>query len=243
MLIPSLLALATILVPPLFSEEKRPQQQTHILIILGPPGAGKGTQAALIQETLQIPHISTGDILRQNIKSRTDLGKKAQDYMDQGKLVPDELILDMLLSRINDEDCQKGYILDGFPRTLAQAKAYHERLDQSAKVLAINLDISHEEILDRLTKRMICKNCHAPFHLTYCPPKKELICDHCSGPLIQRTDDTETVVRKRLEVYREQTAPLISFYTKLERLETIQCNQRKEKVTKEILSVIRQTYL
>ena len=242
MFISSFLALATILVPPLHAGEKNPKQETRVLIMLGPPGAGKGTQAAVIRDTLKIPHISTGDLLRENKKQGTELGKKAQAYMDKGQLVPDDLILDMLFARVSQEDCQKGYILDGFPRTLAQAKAYDERLGTSSKVIAINLDIADEEIVDRLTNRMVCSSCSTPYHLIHFPPKKKMTCDSCQGKLMQRADDTEKVVRNRLDVYHQQTEPLISYYEDQNTLQTVVCNQSKDKITKEILSILRQNY-
>ncbi len=242
MFISSFLALATILVPPLHAGEKNPKQETRVLIMLGPPGAGKGTQAAVIRDTLKIPHISTGDLLRENKKQGTELGKKAQAYMDKGQLVPDHLILDMLFARVSQEDCNKGYILDGFPRTLAQAKAYDERLGTSSKVIAINLDIADEEIVDRLTNRMVCSSCSTPYHLIHFPPKKKMTCDSCQGKLMQRADDTEKVVRNRLDVYHQQTEPLISYYEDQKTLQTVVCNQSKDKITKEILSILRQNY-
>lgn len=242
MFISSFLALATVLVPPLHAGEKNPQQDTRVLIMLGPPGAGKGTQATIIRETLKIPHISTGDLLRENKKQGTPLGGKAQAYMDKGQLVPDDLILDMLFARVAQEDCKKGYILDGFPRTLAQAKAYDERLGKSSKVIAINLDIADEEIVERLTNRVVCSKCSTPYHLLHFPPKKKMTCDGCESKLVQRVDDKEDVVRNRLDVYHQQTEPLISYYANQKALQTVVCNQSKNKITKEILSILRQNY-
>ena len=226
---------------PLLNAQKQ-SKQTVVLILLGPPGAGKGTQAGMLSETLQLPHISTGDLLRSNIKEGTELGKTAKGYMDQGKLVPDALILDMLFARVAQEDCQKGYILDGFPRTLAQAKAYDNRLGKETKTIAINLALSNEIIVDRLSKRLTCKECNTPYHLTFSPPKKEGICDVCEGPLIQRSDDKEEVIKNRLAVYEKQTSPLIHYYSEQKNLKEFSCNQPIDKVLNEILDYLREIY-
>jgi len=208
MFIGSFFAFAVVLVPPLYATLE-PQQKTRVLIMLGPPGAGKGTQAMIISDTLKIPHISTGSLLRINKSQGTNLGKKAKEYMDKGLLVPDTLILDMLFKRLALEDCQAGYILDGFPRTFTQAETFHKRLNNSSKVIAINLDISDEEIIERLTKRVVCSSCNSPYHLVYSPPKKEMTCDICQAKLVKRLDDEEDVVRNRLQVYHNQTQLLI----------------------------------
>ncbi len=235
-----LLVMASVAMPLL--EVKQQAKQTVILILLGPPGAGKGTQAVMLSETLQAPHISTGDLLRFNIKEKTELGKTAKVYMDQGKLVPDDLILDMLFARVAKEDCQKGYILDGFPRTLAQAKAYHQRLGNETKTIALNLELSNEMIVKRLTNRVICSQCSTPYHLSFSPPKKEGHCDECSGALIHRSDDKEEVIKNRLSVYHSQTAPLITYYSTEKRLKGISCDQSIEKVLEEILDYLREIY-
>lgn len=236
----SLLAFASVLIPPLTANEKK--TQTCVVIMLGPPGAGKGTQAFFLKETLQIPHISTGDLLRENIKNKTLLGTQAKVYMDKGELVPDALILDMLFDRVSHEDCVKGYILDGFPRTLPQAYDYHKRLSSDSKVIAINLSLTDDTIVERLSHRLICKECSAPYHRLYAPPKKKETCDKCQGFLIQRQDDTETVVRKRLTVYHKQTAPLISFYKEQQTLKSVDCNQSKEAIFQEIVKHFRKEY-
>ncbi len=223
-------------------EARKQAKQTVVLILLGPPGAGKGTQAEMLSETLQIPHISTGDLLRSNIKAKGELGETAKVYMDQGKLVPDNLILDMLFARVAKEDCQKGYILDGFPRTLAQAKAYHQRLGDEIKTITLNLELTNEMIIDRLSKRLTCKECNAPYHLTFSPSSKKGICDHCGGPLIQRNDDKEEIILKRLTIYQTQTAPLITYYSKEKLLKGISSNQSIENVLKEILDYLREIY-
>lgn len=235
-----ILAMASIAMPLL--EAQKQANQTVVLILLGPPGAGKGTQAGMLAETLQLPHISTGDLLRTNIKEGTALGITAKKYMDKGNLVPDNLIIDMLFARVAKKDCQRGYILDGFPRTLSQAKAYHQRLGSETKTIALNLALSSEIIIDRLTKRLICKECNTPYHLSFSPPKKEGICNECNGVLIQRSDDKEEVIRKRLTVYETQTAPLIQYYSAEKSLKEVSCNQPIDKVLNEILDYLREIY-
>lgn len=239
MLISHFLAFATMLIPPLLTSAKNSKQKTRVLIMLGPPGAGKGTQATILKETLNIPHISTGDLLRTNIKEGTDLGEKAQIFMNKGELVPDNLILDMLFDRVSKEDCQVGYILDGFPRTLPQAHAFQKRLNETSNVIAIHLDLPDEEIVQRLSNRVVCSFCNAPYHLIYFPPKKEMTCDTCSSGLIQRSDDKEEVIRSRLEVYHKQTKPLITYYSKQKNLQKVDCNKPKDKITKDIFSILR----
>ncbi|MDN3509625.1 MAG: adenylate kinase [Candidatus Neptunochlamydia sp.] len=233
-------AMASLLMPLLGAQKQ--SRQTVVLILLGPPGAGKGTQAGLLSETLQLPHISTGDLLRSNTKEGTELGKTAKGYMDQGRLVPDALILDMLFARVAQEDCQRGYILDGFPRTLAQAKTYGQRLGKDTKTSAINLSLSNEIIVDRLSKRLTCKECNTPYHLTFSPSKKGGICDACEGLLIQRSDDKEEVIKNRLAVYEEQTAPLIRYYSEKKNLKEFSCNQPIDKVLNEILDYLCEIY-
>ena len=172
------------------------------LIMLGAPGAGKGTQAKKIAEKYSIPHISTGDIFRANIKNGTELGKKAKTFMDQGLLVPDELVVDLVVDRVNQEDCKNGYVLDGFPRTIPQAEA----LDRALAEMGQN-------IVNRMSGRRACVDCGATYHIVYAPTAKEGICDKCGGELILRDDDKPETVLKRLGVYHEQTQPLIDYYT------------------------------
>ena len=223
-------------------EIKEQLQHPVVLILLGPPGAGKGTQATMLAKALEIPHISTGNLLRSHVQSETSLGNKAKKYMDQGQLVPDSLILDMLFTRVAQTDCQKGYILDGFPRTLSQATAYHKRLRVESKAIVLNLELSDDIIVERLSQRLICKQCHTPFHTQHSPPKKKGKCDHCNGSLFQRSDDTEEVVRNRLAVYHKQTAPLIDYYSIHQSLKTISCDQSIEKVLEETLDYLKRTY-
>jgi adenylate kinase len=184
------------------------------LIMLGAPGAGKGTQALLLSKALNIPQVSTGDILRMNIKSETDLGKKAKEFMDKGLLVPDELVVEIVKDRLLKEDCKDGFILDGFPRTIPQAKALDEALENMGIKLdrAINVHVPDENIIKRMGGRRVCSQCGASFHIEFKKPVKENICDECNSELKQRDDDKEETVKKRLEIYHEQTKPLIEYY-------------------------------
>jgi adenylate kinase len=207
-----------------------------VLILLGPPGSGKGTQAAMLHNKFKLPHISTGDLLREHIRRGTELGKKAQVFIDKGQLVPDALIMDLLFDRVSQKDCAKGYILDGFPRTLAQAETLQAHLKRKTIPVVINLDLKDHEVIERLTKRVTCEQCGTPYHLTYSPPHVRGKCDKCGGNLIQRSDDTKEVISKRLHVYHEQTSPLIDYYHSLKLLKTIHCDQSKEKVFQEIVS-------
>jgi len=185
------------------------------IIMLGAPGAGKGTQAKKISKEYAVPHISTGDIFRANIKNETELGKKAKVYMDQGLLVPDELVVDLVVDRVNQEDCSNGYVLDGFPRTIPQAEALDAALAAMGQKVdfAINVDVPDENIVRRMSGRRACVNCGATYHIVYAPTKEENICDSCQGTLILREDDKPETVQKRLNVYHEQTQPLIDYYT------------------------------
>lgn len=186
------------------------------VIMLGAPGAGKGTQAKRIAEKYGIPHISTGDIFRANIKNDTELGKKAKTYMDQGLLVPDELVVDLVVDRFKEPDCEKGYVLDGFPRTIPQAEA----LDNALKAIgeqvdfAVNVEVPDENIVERMSGRRACLSCGATYHLKYIPTKVEGVCDTCGADLVLRDDDKPETVLKRLKVYHDQTQPLIEYYTK-----------------------------
>ena len=193
------------------------------IIMLGAPGAGKGTQAKKIAAKYDIPHISTGDIFRANIKNGTELGKKAKTYMDQGLLVPDELVVDLVVDRVNQEDCKNGYVLDGFPRTIPQAEALTDALEKLGQRMdyAIDVDVPDENIVRRIGGRRACVGCGATYHIEYAPTKKEGICDTCGGELILRDDDKPETVQKRLDVYHEQTQPLIDYYTKAGILRTV----------------------
>jgi len=185
------------------------------LMLLGPPGAGKGTQAESISREFDIPHISTGDIFRENIRQGTELGRKAQDYMNQGLLVPDELVVDLVKDRLMKDDCKKGFLLDGFPRTIPQADALDAELSKLDRKLdrAINIQVKKEVLIERAVGRRVCKVCGAAFHIKFKPPAIEGVCDRCGGELQQRKDDLEDTVIKRIEVYLEQTEPLIEYYS------------------------------
>ena len=185
------------------------------IIMLGAPGAGKGTQAKQIADKYGVPHISTGDIFRANIKNGTELGKKAKEYMDQGLLVPDELTCDLVMDRIQQEDCKNGFILDGFPRTIPQAEALDAALGKINEKMdyAIDVDVPDENIVNRMSGRRACLNCGATYHLISIPPKVEGICDRCGSEIVLREDDKPETVQKRLKVYHEQTQPLIEYYS------------------------------
>ena len=185
-------------------------------ILLGPPGAGKGTQAVKIVEKYGIPHISTGDIFRENIKNGTELGKKAQAYMNRGELVPDDLVIEIATDRLAKDDCKNGFLLDGFPRTVYQAEKLDEFLAaQGGKIdKVLDIAVGKDELITRLTGRRVCKACGASFHVVNIPPKKEGVCDYCGGELIQRADDNLETVTNRIDVYEAQTKPLIDYYEK-----------------------------
>lgn len=210
------------------------------LILLGPPGAGKGTQASGIVNKYDIPHISTGDIFRKNIKEGTELGNKAKEYMDKGLLVPDELVVDLVKDRLTKDDCLDGFLLDGFPRTVAQADSLDTELNKLNWNLdkVINIQVSKEDLIERAVGRRICKECGATYHVKFNPPKKEGICDLCGGELYQRDDDNEETVSKRIEVYQKQTQPLIEYYEEKGILANINGEQDIDKVFNDIVDVL-----
>ena len=183
-----------------------------VILLLGPPGAGKGTHAAPLSEALGLPHISTGDLFRIHIQQKTELGLLAKTYIDRGNLVPDNLVLDMLFGRLQEPDCAQGSILDGFPRTLPQAKALDERLKGKCRVLALNFYVPDSILIERITGRLICRDCKRPYHKLFDPPRESGFCGQCGGALYTREDDQEKIVRNRLEVYRAETLPLIDHY-------------------------------
>ncbi|MDE6748811.1 MAG: adenylate kinase [Lachnospiraceae bacterium] len=193
------------------------------IIMLGAPGAGKGTQAQMIADKYDIPHISTGDIFRENVKKGTELGMEAKKYMDHGLLVPDELTVKILLDRVAQADCKNGYVLDGFPRTIPQAEVLDKAITELGEKIdyAINVDVPDENIIRRMSGRRACLACGATYHIEHIPPKKEGICDKCGKELVQRDDDKEETVKNRLDVYHKQTQPLIDFYTKQGVLRTV----------------------
>ena len=202
------------------------------LLLLGPPGAGKGTQAARLEAAYDLPHISTGDIFRKAIKEETELGKKAKEYMDQGKLVPDEVTNGIVKERLAEPDCQTGFILDGFPRTVNQAEALSQiltDLDYSLDA-AVNIKVSDEEVVNRLSGRRICSDCGATYHVDFKPPQEEGICDECGGELYQRDDDTPETIKERLEVYYDQTEAVVDYYEQQDLLLEIDGEQDLDEV-------------
>ena len=210
------------------------------IIMLGAPGAGKGTQAHMIAEKYHLPHVSTGDIFRANIKNGTELGKVAKGYMDRGELVPDELTVRILLDRVAQEDCKNGYILDGFPRNIPQAEVLEKELEKLDEKIdaAIDMEVPDESIIRRMSGRRACSSCGATYHIVNVPPKKEGICDVCGEALILRDDDKEETVQKRLDVYHEQTQPLIEFYTKKGILKTVDGTQDMMSVFQTITKIL-----
>jgi len=210
------------------------------LILLGAPGAGKGTQAKLIVEKYGIPQISTGDMLREAVAKGTELGKKAKEYMDRGELVPDEVVIGIVKERLKQPDCEKGFILDGFPRTLKQAEELDKMLEELGKKIdaVINVHVPEEEVVKRIVNRRTCKNCGAVYHLIYNPPKEEGKCDKCGGELYQRDDDKEETVRARYKVYKEQTEPLIEYYSKKGLLYNVDGTKSIEEVFEEIQKIL-----
>jgi adenylate kinase len=211
------------------------------IILLGPPGAGKGTQAKELAQRLKITHISTGDILRKNVKSGTALGKQAKDYMEKGLLVPDELVGKMLFERITRPDVKDGFLLDGYPRNLSQAKALDELLSgrDTGIDIVVYLDTSDEVIIQRLTGRLVCSNCGANFHIRNMPPKVKGACDLCGGKLYQRTDDTEETVKKRIQVYKNEVSSLIGYYKEKKKLYSLCADEDKDAVLSKIIERIQ----
>ena len=212
------------------------------IIMLGAPGAGKGSQASRIAKEYQLPHISTGDIFRANLKEETELGKRAKSYMDKGELVPDDITIAMLLDRIHKEDCKNGYILDGFPRTIPQAEALKEALAKKDEKIDLALDVeaSDELIIKRMAGRRTCPACGAIYHIVTLPPKTEGICDRCGADLIQRKDDNEETVKNRLKIYHEVTESLISYYKKEGILEEIDGAEELDKVFEKVKRIIHE---
>lgn len=210
------------------------------IIMLGAPGAGKGTQAKQIADKYAIPHISTGDIFRANLKAGTELGKKAKEYMDQGLLVPDELTCDLVMDRISQDDCKNGFVLDGFPRTIPQAEALDAALAKINEKMdyAIDVDVPDENIVKRMSGRRACLNCGATYHIVSIPTKVEGICDRCGSQVVLRDDDQPETVKKRLDVYHEQTQPLIDYYKEQNILRTVDGTQPMEDVFGAIVEIL-----
>mgnify|MGYP001454989066 FL=1 len=210
------------------------------LILLGPPGAGKGTQAKLLAEKFNIPQISTGDILRQAIKNKTEMGLKAKSYMDQGKLVPDNVVIGIIKDRLDNPDCSTGFILDGFPRTIQQAEALSQALKQMEMDIdhLIDIEIDYGNLIQRLTDRWTCRECGEGYHKMSNPPKKESVCDKCGGELYQRDDDKEKTILKRFEVYRKETEPLKDYYQKNGKLNAIKGDGGIQEIFSRITNLI-----
>ncbi len=210
------------------------------LIFLGPPGAGKGTQAKQVVDKYSIPQISTGDLMRATVSSGSSLSEKLKSYMQAGALVPDQLVLDILIARIDQADCQKGFLLDGFPRTVGQAEELEKALLKRNSPLSgvVSIDVPDEVLTGRLTARRICSKCSASYHLEYLKPQKDGICDRCGGELYQRKDDSEEVIKNRLKVYHEQTSPLVDFYQKKKNLYPVDGNKKIDMIFQEICDII-----
>lgn len=211
------------------------------LVMLGPPGAGKGTQAVMLAKKMEIPHISTGDIFRAAIKKGTPLGKKAREYMDAGNLVPDEITVGIVRERLARPDCQKGFVLDGFPRTLPQAESLDEILDDLDMPLnyVIDLEVSAEEVILRLENRRSCPQCGKVYHLIFNPPAQDTLCDDCKVKLIHRDDDTREVIENRIRVYHEKTDPLVNYYSRVGILEKFNGEKPIEKIIEEIVEFLK----
>lgn len=212
------------------------------IILIGPPGAGKGTQAEIIAKKLSIPHISTGDIFRQAIAEGTGFGLKAKSYMNKGELVPDEIVIGIVVQRLEQDDTRNGFILDGFPRTLQQAAALDDNLQEKEMAIdiAIEIVVDEKDLVARLTGRRACRDCGANYHIVFNPPSSNLVCDNCGGTIYQRDDDRQTTVRQRLDVYKDQTQPLVSYYEDRNLLVKIDGSQYVSQVTRSILDSINQ---
>lgn len=212
------------------------------IILLGAPGSGKGTQGKFLSEHFDIPQISTGDILRMNVREKTPLGLKAKGYMDKGALVPDDVVVDMVVGRIGEADCEKGFILDGFPRNTAQAKALESTLTAMGKEIdhAVGIEVEQQELIKRLSGRRQCKECSASYHLVFSPPGSPGVCDECGSEIYQRDDDKEDTIAARLAVYKEETFPLIEYYTERGLFRVIQGMGVVDKIAGEIVEAIEQ---
>ncbi len=212
----------------------------RIVVLLGPPGAGKGTQATRIAEKYNIPHISTGDIFRANVKGGTPLGKKAKEYMDKGLLVPDELVCELVEDRVLQDDCRCGYLLDGFPRTIVQAEYFDEFLAERecSPLSVLNIEVGEDVLLPRMVGRRVCRSCGKTYHLSAMPPKVEGVCDLCGGEIYQRADDREETVHERFRVYEEQTSPLIEYYRERGALSSVDGSESPDEVFAAICAIL-----
>ena len=213
------------------------------LILLGPPGAGKGTQAVRLVEKYSIPQVSTGEMLRKAVKEQTDLGIKAKGFMNSGKLVPDEVVVGIIRDRLVEDDCNNGYILDGFPRTLVQAQKLEEMLSAEGQRIdrVLNIEVADEVLIKRLCGRRVCRKCSAGYHVIFDPPTNEGICNKCQGELFQREDDTEETIKSRLQVYKEQTLPLIKFYGERGMVSTVNGDARMDEIFSNMCEAVEES--
>ena len=211
------------------------------IIMLGAPGAGKGTQADILSREINLPHIASGDLFRQGLERRSDVGLLAKSYMDKGELVPDEITIKMILKRVDQPDCASGCLFDGFPRTLQQAKALDKALKERGRSIdkAIYIEVPDEELVKRLSGRWLCRTCQTPYHITNSPPKTPGKCDRCGGDLYQRPDDREETVRERLNVFLAQTVPILDYYRKQGKLIGVNGNLGMQGVAREIVSALK----
>jgi adenylate kinase len=217
------------------------EEPTYI-ILMGPPASGKGTQAERLREALELPHVASGDLFRYNLKNETPLGLKAKSYMDKGELVPDDITIGMVLDRLSQPDCEKGALLDGFPRTVAQAEALDEALEEQGDAidLALNIQVPEQELIERVTGRRLCRDCGASYHIKFNPPEEPGVCDKCGGELYQRDDDTEATARNRLAVYEEQTKPVLDYYREQGIVVDIDGDQSIDEVTEALKQAIEE---
>ncbi len=218
------------------------KERALVIILLGAPGSGKGTQSVEISHSFNLPHISTGDLFRENIKNQTEIGQKVKSYLDKGALVPDELVFDILFARISKADCSKGYILDGFPRTTLQAHKLEDLLSSSVHFAIFNLVVDDSAVIKRLSGRLVCKKCSRVFHKDSTPPKIEGVCDVCGEELYQRSDDNPEVIKERLRVYYEQTKPLEEYYKNKGQLTPINASGSPAEVLKTLKAKIQEMY-
>lgn len=209
-----------------------------VVILLGAPGAGKGTQARRLAEALSLPHIATGDLFRENIAKGTEVGRQAEDYLNSGELVPDDLVIDMLFDRVAAPDCAGGYLLDGFPRTLEQARTLEERIPNGTKTLVANIAVADDKIIERITGRLLCRDCDNIHHSKFAPPRSKGICDACGGELYNRPDDDPQLVKRRLDVFHAQTQPLEEHYEKQGRLVVVDGEKSPSEVFKALLESV-----
>ncbi len=235
----SFFMLALVSAVPMLQGGEMADSKGTVVIMLGPPGSGKGTQAVQLSEQFKLPHISTGDLFRHHKKHDTELGRKAAAYSEAGELVPDALVIDMLGERVAQPDCDAGYILDGFPRTLNQAVAFGKEILGSHELVVLNLDVEYDVVTERLGGRLTCTQCGHPFHKLFNKPVREGICDECGGALTQRKDDTEDVIRNRLRVYDTQTKPLIQYYQDLGVLNSVDAGKDKQSIFTELTGTIK----